>query len=77
MNEDNETEYYTVKARCFLIHAIKNARYAFDSAFEHEESLSFVGKAMHKLKMAEAFLQIASVEENKSEKGGFYGRLDS
>ena len=69
MAEDNEADFYTVKARCHLLHAAKNAAMASECAFEHRESLSFVGKAKQNLKMAEACLQIALEEENESKKG--------
>lgn len=70
MAEDNEADFYTVKARCHLLHAAKNAAMASECAFEHRESLSFVGKAMRNLALAQACLQIALEEENESKKGG-------
>lgn len=75
MAEDNEADFYTVKARCHLLHAAKNAAMASECAFEHRESLSFVGNAMRNLALAEACLQIALAEENESKKGGHNGRL--
>lgn len=70
MAEDNEADFYTVKARCILLHAIKNAEMAEECVFEHRESLAFVDKAMRKLEQAEACLYVALKKENKSKKGG-------
>lgn len=70
MAEDNEADFYTVKARCHLLHAAKNVAMASECAFEHRESLSFVRNAMRNLALAEACLQIALEEEKESKKGG-------